>query len=106
MNEANEYSLCKNKEYQQFEIEENTTSLQNNKEEPLKKEKEEALQKDKEETLKKDIGETKASTTKTTKKKSKKAKSIIIRLKRKIPINNKKKKGKFQHKRILTQTLS
>lgn len=72
MNETNEYGLSKNKDYQQFEIEEDTTSLQKDKEKPLKKEKEEALQKDKEETLKKDIGETKASTTQTTKKNAKK----------------------------------
>ena len=92
MNETNEYGLSKDKDYQQFEIEEEATSLQKNKEEPLKKEKEEASQKDKEETLKKDIGETKASTIKTTEKKAKKIKSLINRRKRKIPINNKKKR--------------
>ena len=84
MNETNEYGLSKDKDYQQFEIEEEATSLQKNKEEPLKKEKEE--------TLKKDIGETKASTIKTTEKKAKKIKSLINRRKRKIPINNKKKR--------------
>ena len=92
MNETSEYGLSKNKDYQQFEIEEDSTSLQKDKEEPLKKEKEEASQKDKEETLKKDIGETKASTVKTTKKKAKKIESLINRRKRKIPINNKKKR--------------
>ena len=92
MNETNEYGLSKDKDYQQFEIEEEATSLQKNKEEPLKKEKEEPLKKEKEETLKKDIGETKASTIKTTEKKAKKIKSLINRRKRKIPINNKKKR--------------
>ena len=92
MNETNEYGLSKDKDYQQFEIEEDSTSLQKDKEEPLKKEKEESLQKEKEEPLKKDIGETKASTNQTTKKNAKKIKSLINRRKRKIPINNKKKK--------------